>query len=141
MQGFGDIAEKLRRSTVHLRAGRRGQGSGIIVSPDGLMVTNAHVATLGRIDVQFWDGVRSEADLLLSDAGRDLAILRGSRSGLPAAVLADSDRLRMGETCHRRGQPLWVHGSADNGSDSRNWSSAQARALELDTGRRPTSSR
>ena len=56
MQGFGDIAEKLRRSTVHLSVGHRGQGSGIIASPDGMIVTNAHVATLGRVDVQFWDG-------------------------------------------------------------------------------------
>jgi len=115
MQGFGDIAEKLRRSTVHVRAGRRGQGSGIIVGPGGLIVTNAHVATLGRVDVQFWDGVRSGADLLLSDAGRDLAILQVSRSGLPAAVLADSDRLRVGELVIAVGNPFGFTGALTTG--------------------------
>jgi serine protease Do len=115
MQGFGDIAEKLRRSTVHVRAGRRGQGSGIIVSPDGLMVTNAHVATLGRVDVQLWDGMCSQADLLWSDAGRDLAILQVSRSGLPAAVLADWDRLRVGELVIAVGNPFGFMGALTTG--------------------------
>jgi serine protease Do len=115
MQGFGDIAEKLRRSTVHLRVGHRGQGSGVIASPDGMIVTNAHVATLGRVDVQFWDGVHSEAELLLSDAGRDLAILQVSRSGLPAALLADSDRLRVGELVIAVGNPFGFTGALTTG--------------------------
>src|SRR5579863_1281894 len=106
MQGFGEIAERLRRSTVHVRAGRRGQGSGIIVSPDGIIVTNAHVAIRGPVDVQLWDGTRSQADLLLSDVGRDLAILHVSRSGLPTAVLADSDRLRVSELVIAVGNPF-----------------------------------
>ena len=89
--GFGEIAEKLRRSTVHVSAGRRGRGSGIIVKPEGAIVTNAHVAAFSPIEVQLWDGTRERADLLLRDAGRDLAILRVSRSGLSAAALADSD--------------------------------------------------
>jgi serine protease Do len=115
MEGFGDIAEKLRRSTVHVRAGRRGQGSGIIVSPGGTIVTNAHVATLGHVDVQLWDGTRSPADLLLSDAGRDVAILQISRSGLPAAVLADSDRLRVGELVIAVGNPFGFMGAVTTG--------------------------
>ena len=115
MEGFGDIAEKLRRSTVHVRAGRRGQGSGIIVSGDGLMVTNAHVATLTRVDVQLWDGTRSQADLLLSDVGRDLAILRIAKSELPAAVLADSDRLRVGELVIAVGNPFGFMGALTTG--------------------------
>jgi serine protease Do len=115
MEGFGDIAEKLRRSTVHVRAGLRGQGSGIIVSPSGTIVTNAHVATLGRIDVQLWDGTRSQADLLLNDVGRDIAILQVSRSGLPAAVLADSDRLRVGELVIAVGNPFGFIGALTTG--------------------------
>ncbi len=115
MLGFGEVAERLRRSTVHVRAGRRGQGSGIIVSPDGIIVTNAHVATLGRADVQLWDGTRSQADLLLSDVGRDLAILQVARSGLPAAVLADSDRLRVGELVIAVGNPFGFVGALTTG--------------------------
>ena len=119
LAGFGEIAEKLRRSTVHLSAGRRGQGSGIIVSPDGMIVTNAHVATLSRVEVrvevQLWDGSRSPADLLFRDQGRDLAILRVSRSGLPAAVLADSDRLRVGELVIAVGNPFGFIGALSTG--------------------------
>lgn len=115
MEGFGDIAEKLRRSTVHVRAGRRGQGSGIIVSSDGLMVTNAHVATLERADAQLWDGTRVRAELLFRDVGRDLAILQLARSGLPAAILADSDRLRVGEFVMAVGNPFGFIGALTTG--------------------------
>ena len=116
MEGFGDIAEKLRRSTVQVSVGRRGQGSGIIVSPDGLIVTNAHVATSGRLDVQQWDGSRSPAELLSRDEARDLALLRISRSGgLPAAALADSDRLRVGELVIAIGNPFGFIGALTTG--------------------------
>jgi serine protease Do len=115
VDGFGDIAEKLRRSTVRVSAGRRVQGSGIILSSDGIVVTNAHVAASGRVDVELWDGTRSQADLLLSDVGRDLAILQFSRSSLPAAVLADSDRVRVGELVIAVGSPFGFMGALTTG--------------------------
>ena len=115
MDGFGEIAEKLRRSTVHVSAGCRAQGSGTIVSPDGIIVTNAHVAGSGLVDVQLWDGARSRADLVLSDVGRDLAILRVSRFGLPSAELADSDRLRVGEVVIAVGNPFGFMGALTTG--------------------------
>jgi serine protease Do len=115
LDGFGEIAEKLRRSTVHVNAGRRGNGSGIIVKPDGVIVTNAHVAAAGPIRVQLWDGTRSPADLLLRDVERDLALLRISKSGLPAATLADSDQLRVGELVIAIGNPLGFTGALTTG--------------------------
>ena len=116
MEGFGDIAEKLRRSTVRVSVGRRGQGSGIIVSPDGLIVTNAHVATTGGLEVQLWDGSRSPGELLSRDEARDLALLGVSRSGgLPAAALADSDRLRVGELVIAIGNPFGFIGALTTG--------------------------
>ena len=94
-EGFGEIAEKLRRSTVHISSGRRGHGSGVIVKPDGVIITNAHVAVTGSFDVQLWDGTRAKGELLARDPRRDLAILRVAKYDLPAATLADSDRLRV----------------------------------------------
>jgi serine protease Do len=115
VEGFGEIAEKLRRSTVQVSAGRRGHGSGIIVRPEGVIVTNAHVAALSPLHVQLWDGTSARADLLLRDAGRDLAILRLPRSGLPAASLADSDRLQVGELVIAIGNPLGFVGALTTG--------------------------
>src|SRR5579864_1036498 len=97
IEGFGQVAEQLRRSTVQINSGRRGQGSGIILSPDGTIVTNVHVAASAQLEVQLWDGTRTPTELQLRDEGRDLAILSVAQSGLTAAVLADSDRLRVGE--------------------------------------------
>ncbi len=42
--GFGEVTESLRRSTVVVRAGKRGGGSGVIWASDGNIITNAHVA-------------------------------------------------------------------------------------------------
>jgi S1-C subfamily serine protease len=54
--GIGEIAEKLRRSTVLIHAGGRGSGSGVIWSSDGIIITNAHVARATQISLQLWDG-------------------------------------------------------------------------------------
>ena len=51
--GFGEIAEKLRRSTVLIHAG--GSGSGVIWSSDGIIITKAHVARGTQISLQLWD--------------------------------------------------------------------------------------
>ena len=56
---FGEVVEKLRRSTVQVKAHRNGCGSGVIWSEDGRIVTNAHVvegAGQGCIEVELWDG-------------------------------------------------------------------------------------
>jgi serine protease Do len=112
---FGNIAEALRRSTVHVRAGRSGQGSGIILSPDGLIVTNAHVASARPLQVQLWDGSQLSAEILVRDASRDLAFLRIAKSSLPAATLADSDKLRVGELVVAVGNPFGFIGAITTG--------------------------
>ncbi len=56
IESFGEIAERLRRSTVQVAGGRRSQGSGFIAKSDGVIVTNAHVATDSKLSVQLWDG-------------------------------------------------------------------------------------
>jgi serine protease Do len=115
-QGFGEVAESLRRSTVHVQTGGRGQGSGsgVIWSEDGLIVTNAHVAR-GTAQVSLWDGSKHEATLLDRDPRRDLASLRIRASGLPAATPGDSSKLRVGELVIAVGNPLGFIGALTTG--------------------------
>ena len=113
-QGFGEIAETLRRSTVQVSANQYGHGSGIIVKRAGVIVTNAHVARPSAT-VQLWDGSSFRANLISRDSRRDLAILRIPGSDLPAANLADSDRLRVGELVIAIGNPLGFIGALTTG--------------------------
>jgi len=79
--GFGEIAEKLRRSTVLIHAGGRGSGSGVIWSSDGTIVTNAHVARGSNTQVQLWDGREFDATVAARDPRHDLAALPERHSG------------------------------------------------------------
>ena len=71
MRGFGDIAERLRRSTVQVfNAASRSQGSGIIWSRGGLILTNAHVARTPQAEIELWDGRRGSRRCRSPAAGR-----------------------------------------------------------------------
>lgn len=121
--GFGEVAERLRRSTVHISSGGRGHGSGIIVksgansapAPGSVIVTNAHVAAAGQAAVTLWDGRSFHAHIDVLDHRRDLALLRIPASGLPAAALGDSTRLRPGELVIAIGNPLGFIGALTAG--------------------------
>jgi serine protease Do len=113
--GFGEIAEQLRRSTVLIRTGGRGSGSGVIWASDGLIVTNAHVARSERLRVELWDGRDFAAAVTSSDPRRDLAALRIEARGLPAATPADSSRLRPGELAIAIGNPMGFVGALTTG--------------------------
>ncbi len=117
-EGLGEVAERLRRSTVHLRieGGREGSGSGIIWSSDGLLVTNAHVARSERATAELWDGRKLEASVTARDTRRDLASLRiDGAAGLPAATPGDSSGLRPGELVMAVGNPLGFTGALSTG--------------------------
>ena len=113
--GFGEAAERLRRSTVHISSGGRGHGSGIIIKSDGTIVTNEHVARFGRLGVTLWDGRSFPAQIAARDPLRDLAILRLAVSDLPAAALGDSSQLRVGELVIAIGNPLGFMGALTAG--------------------------
>lgn len=114
---FGEIAERLRRSTVQVSAGKSGEGcgSGIIWSHDGLIVTNAHVARADGARVALWDGRAFDAEVTARDTRRDLASLRISETGLPAAAAGDSGALRPGELVVAVGNPLGFIGALTTG--------------------------
>src|SRR6266481_456015 len=113
--GFGEIAEHLRRSTVLIRPGGRGSGSGVIWSGDGTIVTNAHVAHDSNAHVQLWDGREFVGTVTARDPRRDLVSLRINASDLPAATPANSAQLRPGELAIAIGNPMGFLGALTTG--------------------------
>jgi len=118
MVGFGEIAERLRRSTVQVFSkGARGGGSGVIWNGDGVVLTNAHVARHSEAVVQLWDGRRLDARVTSQDPRRDLAALHVASldTGDLAAAPGDSSRLRAGELVIAVGSPLGFAGALSTG--------------------------
>lgn len=110
-QEFETTAERLQDSTVHVRVGRMGGGSGVIWRPDGLIITNAHVARAPRAEIELRDGRTFEGEVIASDPQRDLAALTVNASDLPAVEVADSDALRVGQLVVAVGNPLGLSGA------------------------------
>jgi serine protease Do len=113
--GFGAVAEALRRTTVQVGSSGRGFGSGVILSADGLIITNAHVVQSSHAQVKLWDGRTLDAVVTSRDLTRDLAALLASGSGLPAATMADSSKARVGELVLAVGNPLGFVGALSTG--------------------------
>jgi len=83
-----------------------GLGTGFIIRPDGVIVTNAHViAGASRISVMLRDGTTYPATAIGTDETNDLAVLKVKASGLPVAPLGDSDNLLVGEWAIAIGNP------------------------------------
>jgi S1-C subfamily serine protease len=106
---------------VHVeRAGRRdgdgGTGSGVVVAPDGYIITNSHVVHGHRaLVVEFTDGKRVGADAVGEDPATDLAVIRARASGLPHAALGDSAELRAGQLVIAIGNPLGFQSTVSTG--------------------------
>jgi S1-C subfamily serine protease len=104
--------ERVGPAVVHVIAfganGRpKGQGSGVIFTPDGYVLTNAHVvAGAVRLRASFTDGQMLDATPVGEDADTDTAVLRLSGSGLPHAELGRSATLRVGQLVAAIGNPL-----------------------------------
>ena len=117
-QGFGEVAEKLRRSTVQVLSGSRraqGSGSGVIWTSDGTVITNAHVAMGDAARVELWDGRSVQASIAARDSRADLAVLKLGVPGLPAVQWRGSTSLRPGELVVAVGNPLGFVGALTTG--------------------------
>jgi serine protease Do len=109
-----DVVERLRASVVAVRS-PRGGGSGTIWREDGLIVTNHHVVPGDRAEVVTWDDRAYAAEVIARDAEHDLAALKVQAGGLPAAPVADSDELKVGQLVLAVGNPWGQRGAVTAG--------------------------
>jgi len=85
----------------------RGSGSGVIISPDGYIITNHHVVRgADEIVVSLADGRRFLGKPVGADEQSDIAVIKVDARDLPTAELGDSDKLRVGEWAIAVGNPL-----------------------------------
>jgi S1-C subfamily serine protease len=111
----------------------RGGGSGVIFTPDGLILTNNHVvARSARLTALLPDGRSLRADLVGRDADTDLAVIRIGADGgaLPWATLGNSLSVRVGQVAIAIGNPYGFHHSVTAGIVS-----ALGRSLRSQSGR------
>ncbi len=93
-----------------------GLGSGVIVSPEGYILTNNHVVEeADEIEVQLSDGRRSKATIIGTDPETDLAILKIELPDLPVIVLGNSEQLEVGDVVLAIGNPFGVGQTVTSG--------------------------
>lgn len=107
----------------------RGQGSGFIVSPDGLILTNAHVVNGAKeVTVKLTDRREFQAKVLGADPRTDVAVLKIDAKGLPTVKLGDPNALRVGEWVLAIGSPYGLENTVTAGVVS-----AKGRSLPSDS--------
>lgn len=107
-----------------------GQGTGVIMSADGYIITNAHVIEGGsKAEITLEDGRTFSALLVGKDTATDLAVLKIDVSGLPAAEFGSSDDMVVGDTVAAIGNPL---GQELRGTMTDGILSAISRDMEVD---------
>ena len=102
-QLFGDQTPPDRESK------EKGLGSGVIISPDGYILTNNHVVEgADELNVLLTDERELKAKVIGADPKTDIAVIKIEAENLPVAVMADSDKLRVGDVVFAIGNPLEV---------------------------------
>ena len=129
------VAETLGPSVANLRISNRrrwntGGGSGVVITPDGFMLTSAHVVagTGSRVRASFIDGSDLQATIVGADPLSDLAVLRAESARLQPAELGDAAALRVGQLVVAIGNPHGYAGSVTAGVVSALGRSLPARA-------------
>jgi S1-C subfamily serine protease len=107
-------------ASLRVRRGSRsfegGAGSGVVITPDGFLVTSAHVvAQAGAASASFIDGSEYELDVVGADPLSDLAIARARAATLEPIQIGNADNLRVGQLVVAIGNPMGFSGSVTSG--------------------------
>src|SRR6478736_7792682 len=139
-QAVISVADRLAPSVASVKVSRRvrggrrldGGGSAVVITPDGFLLTSAHVVarTDGSGRATFSDGHEEDFNVIGSDPLSDLAVLRLDSNGLTAAQLGDAEKPRVGQLVVAIGSPLGFGGSVTAGVVS-----ALGRSLPVPAGR------
>src|SRR5215468_691325 len=112
-QGPGDEGSPRRRAPRQSQGQGRlvptGVGSGVIVSPDGYIITNNHVVDeADKVEVELNDNRKFTAKVIGRDAPSDVAVIKIDATGLPTLSFGDSDRVEIGDLVLAVGNPLGI---------------------------------
>jgi S1-C subfamily serine protease len=125
------VAISIEKNGPNRQQHSEGSGSGVIIAPDGFILTNNHVVEhVSRVSVMLTDGRSLEARVIGTDAATDLAVIRVSASGLPISQLGNSDMLHVGQLAIAIGNPLGFQSTVSAGVIS-----ALGRSLRSRSGR------
>ncbi len=116
------VAERVQPAVASLRVRRAGSardtggGSAVVITPDGFLVTSAHVVAQGRaFTASFVDGSEYEVDVVGADPLSDLAVGRARSAKLEPVQIGNADHLRVGQLVVAIGSPMGFSGSVTSG--------------------------
>ena len=142
-QVVSGVAERVIGSVASLRISRRlpggrqaqGAGSAVAITPDGFLVTSAHVVEgVGKGRASLADGRELRFEVVGRDALSDLAVIRAAGADLEPVSLGNADRLRVGQLVVAVGNPMGLAGSITAGVVSalgRSFPTSDGRASRL----------
>src|ERR1700716_1599230 len=119
-QTVSTVAERVLPSVASLRIGRDGRwggaGSAVVITPDGFLLTSAHVvASGGSASASFIDGAEYDVDVVGADPLSDLAVARARAATLNPVSIGNADQLRVGQLVVALGNPMGFSGSVTSG--------------------------
>ncbi len=103
--------------TVLDETGKKRLGSGVIVKPDGVIVTNYHVirgAVSANVHLKNGD-IYDEVGILETDERKDIAVIKIKAIGLPAVSFSDSNNVKVGQVIYALGSPIGLDGTFSSG--------------------------
>ncbi len=110
------VSISVEKQRQRQQPGEAGAGSGVVIAPDGYVLTNDHVVHSGtRLAATLPDGERLGATLVGADPATDLAVIRVDGSGMSYAALGDSTRLQVGQLVIAIGNPFGFQSTVSTG--------------------------